>query len=118
VNGFTATFPKVQFIVTTHSPLICRAAERGSIWKLAALGSEEDAEEIKGEAKNKLLYGDILQAMGTELFGSEAPQSPKSLEMEEELSSLESKELVQKLSKGRKKAPQGFTSHFLSHDKN
>ena len=31
---FTKYFPKVQFIVTTHSPIICRAAVKGSIWKL------------------------------------------------------------------------------------
>jgi predicted ATP-binding protein involved in virulence len=96
-------FPKVQFIVTTHSPLICRAAERGSIWKLPALGSGGQAEEITGEAKNKLVYGDILQALGTELFGTEAPQSSKGIEMEEELSTLESKEIVQKLSKEERK---------------
>ncbi len=35
---FTRYFPQLQFIVTTHSPLVCRAAEKGSIWRLAKPG--------------------------------------------------------------------------------
>ncbi|NJL59344.1 MAG: AAA family ATPase [Desulfobacteraceae bacterium] len=50
---FTKFFPNIQFIVTTHSPLICRACEKGSIWRLASPGSGETSEEITGIAKKK-----------------------------------------------------------------
>lgn len=66
---FTSYFPKMQFIVTTHSPLICRAAEKGSIWRLPAPGSEDAPQEVTGLDRKRLIYGDILDAYGTELFG-------------------------------------------------
>jgi len=69
---FTKYFPKVQFIVTTHSPIICRAADNGSIWKLENDNEENEAIEITGVEKNRLVYGNILEAMGTEAFGSVA----------------------------------------------
>lgn len=66
---FTQYFPKLQFIVTTHSPLICRACENGSIWRLAAPGSKQKSGLVVGEDKDKLIYGDILDAFDTEVFG-------------------------------------------------
>lgn len=66
---FTKFFPKIQFIVTTHSPLICRASINGTIWRLAAPGSENVSGEITGTDKNRLIYGNILDAYGTEVFG-------------------------------------------------
>lgn len=66
---FTKYFPNIQFIVTTHSPLVCRACEKGSIWRLAAPGSGEESGEITGIARKRLIYGNILDAYGTEAFG-------------------------------------------------
>jgi hypothetical protein len=66
---FTKFFPKIQFIVTTHSPLICRASINGTIWRLAAPGSKNVSGEITGTDKNRLIYGNILDAYGTEVFG-------------------------------------------------
>lgn len=66
---FTQYFPNIQFIVTTHSPLICRACEKGSIWRLAAPDSEIPSGEIVGTERERLIYGNILDAYGTEAFG-------------------------------------------------
>lgn len=66
---FTKYFPDLQFIVTTHSPLVCRACERGSIWRLAAPGSAMESGEITGTDKDRLIYGNILDAYGTDVFG-------------------------------------------------
>ncbi len=71
-SWFTKYFPNIQFIVTTHSPLVCRACNKGSIWRLTAPGSDEKSQEITGIEKERLIYGNILDAYGTELFG----QSP------------------------------------------
>lgn len=59
---FTDCFPKVQFIVTTHSPLICRGAVNGTIWRLAALGSEQTTGLVPDLERKRLIYGDILDA--------------------------------------------------------
>ncbi len=66
---FLRCFPNIQFIVSTHSPIICRAAEKGSIWRFPAPETGREPYEVKGQERNQLIYGDILDAYGTELFG-------------------------------------------------
>ena len=85
---FTKYFPRIQFIVTTHSPLICRAAENGSIWQLAAPGSNLQSGQITGLEKEKLVFGNILEAYGTEAFGASPVRSAKSHEKLERLGEL------------------------------
>ena len=62
-------FPRVQFIVTTHSPIICRSAEKGSIWRLPTPGSDDEARQIIGQDRVRLFHGSVLDAYDTELFG-------------------------------------------------
>lgn len=38
---FREHFPRLQFIVTTHSPLVCQAATEGTIFRLPRPGTEE-----------------------------------------------------------------------------
>ena len=83
---FLKYFPKIQFIVTTHSPLICRAAEKGSIWQLSIGEDLNTAKEVLDNDKKYLLYGNILDAYGTTLFGKEPVQ--RSPETEKELMEL------------------------------
>ncbi|MFZ4813323.1 MAG: AAA family ATPase [Phototrophicaceae bacterium] len=78
---FTEHFPNVQFIVTTHSPLVCQAAVKGSIWRLPAPGSgkvgyrvDKDNPETAEEWK-RLVYGNILEAYSTDLFGEHIDRS-------------------------------------------
>ncbi len=68
-DWFIKYFPNIQFIVTSHSPLVCRACENGSIWRLSSPGSGSKSEEITGNDKNKLIFGNVLDAYGTEVFG-------------------------------------------------
>jgi hypothetical protein len=85
---FTQYFPQLQFIVTTHSPLVCRAAEKGSIWRLAKPGTDSEAQEITGIEKDRLVYGNILDAYGTELFGKNTVRSTQSNKKLERLGRL------------------------------
>lgn len=85
---FTKVFPKIQFIVTTHSPLICRAAETGTIWRLRAPGTDQVSAEVLGIDRERLLFGDLLDAYGTELFGNNVTQSESGQELSAELASL------------------------------
>lgn len=85
---FTQYFPNIQFIVTTHSPLICRACEKGSIWRLAAPDSEIPSGEIVGVERERLIFGNILDAYGTEAFGQSPVRSEKSNEMLQKLGEL------------------------------
>lgn len=88
---FTRCFPDLQFIVTTHSPIICRNAT--SVWRLGNPGTDEDAGRIEGVALNRLIHGSILDAYGTEFFGRDVSRSEDSKEMMQELASLNRKAL-------------------------
>lgn len=91
---FAKYFPQLQFIVTTHSPLVCRACERGSIWRLAAPGSEEKSGEITGTERDRLIFGNVLDAYGTEVFGANVTINPESVEKKEELVELNKKKMA------------------------
>lgn len=91
---FTKYFPNLQFIVTTHNPIICRAAEKGSIWRLSAPGSGKPTQRVKGIALKRLIYGNILEAYDTELFGENTTSSPKTTEMLEQLARLNKKSIM------------------------
>lgn len=85
---FTTYFPNIQFIVTTHSPLICRAAKNGTIWKLELADSKLSSRQIVNEEYDRLVYGNILEAMGTELFGENNARSKESSEKLDKLARL------------------------------
>lgn len=81
-DWFLTHFPKIQFICTTHSPLICRACgqDKGQIWKLEF--SEENGSQtnkLEDIAHDRLIFGNILDAYGTEVFGRVAvsPETQK-----------------------------------------
>jgi energy-coupling factor transporter ATP-binding protein EcfA2 len=89
---FREHFPKVQFIVTTHSPIICQAADPGSVYLLPRPGTDEKGRFIRGDELKRLLYGSILDAYGTEVFGDGITRSAKSRELLDELAALNVKE--------------------------
>lgn len=62
-DWFLTRFPETQFLVTTHSPIICRAARRGSVWLLPAPGTGDDPRRIEGTALARLLDGDVSEAL-------------------------------------------------------
>ena len=90
-DWFVERFPKTQFFVTTHSPIICRAARRGSVWLLPAPGSGEEGRRVTGTELERLIDGNILDAYGTELFGEEVTRSEQSKMKLERLARLNRK---------------------------
>lgn len=88
---FTRCFPMVQFIVTTHSPIICRSAS--SVWSLPEPGTDEMAKRVEGIELNRLIHGSILDAYGTEFFGRDVARSEDSKELLSELAQLNRKAL-------------------------
>lgn len=88
---FLKYFPALQFIVTTHSPLVCRACEKGSIWRLAAPGSDQVSGEITGDERDRLIYGNVLDAYGTEVFGEDVSQSQKGQKLTSRVAELNKK---------------------------
>lgn len=93
-DWFIKYFPKIQFIVTSHSPLVCRACENGSIWRLSSPGSDLKSEEITGNDKNKLIFGNVLDAYGTEVFGKSITISEQGNEKRNRLGELNIKSIM------------------------
>ncbi len=96
---FREHFPNIQFIVTTHSPLVCQAAEHGTVWRLPKPGSGEKAEQVTGVDLDRLLYGDVLDAYGTELFGENVGRSEAGQKKMQRLAELNAREVNLGLSK-------------------
>jgi hypothetical protein len=87
---FTKHFPNIQFIVTTHSPLVCQASVKGSIFRLPTPGTSEKGGMIERGSENwkRLVYGDILEAYSTDLFGENIERSDVAQEIIDEISAL------------------------------
>ncbi len=99
---FCDHFPQIQFIVTTHSPLVCQSAHKGSIFRLPRPGSGEQPAMITGIERDRLLYGNVLDAYGTGAFGDVATRSDEALKLLERLAVLNQKELTDRLSRAER----------------
>lgn len=77
-SWLTKHFPKIQFIVTTHSPLICQSATKGSVCVLPSHDDSMKGIRLHGEQYNKLVFGDVLDALGSNAFGIESSRSDES----------------------------------------
>lgn len=95
----TKHFPRVQFIVSSHSPFVCQSATHGSIWRLPRPGDEDDeGERIQDTQLERLLYGNILEALSSGAFGYEVNRSDNAAEMLQELAGLNTKAMFEPLS--------------------
>lgn len=118
---FRTHFPKMQFIVTTHSPLVCQAAEVGTVWRLPRPGTDEEARQVTGVELDRLIFGNVLDAYGTGLFGEDVSRSEKSKQRLERLAALNLKEMRKGLSAAERKEQAALrasqpTSAMMVHD--
>lgn len=68
-------FPKVQFIVSSHSPYICQAADVGGLIRLPAPGEDKNAEHVSQELHKRIVRGTADDAALSELFGLDSTRS-------------------------------------------
>ena len=94
---FCKHFPNIQFIVSTHSPIICQAATQGTIYRLPKPGSNDTGQMITGQNRDRLLYGNVLDAYGTELFGENVTRSEISQQKQTRLAQLNQKARYEQL---------------------
>ncbi|MDI2125173.1 AAA family ATPase [Yinghuangia seranimata] len=93
-SWLTAHFPAVQFIVTTHSPYICQAADPGGLIRLA--GPDEDAPPrvVDDEVYRRVVFGSGDDAALSEVFGLESPYSERGEDLRRRLAGLEEQVLA------------------------
>lgn len=109
---FRQHFPNMQFIVTTHSPLVCQAANVGTVYRLPNPGTAETGGMITGVELERLLYGDILEAYSTEAFGSSATRSEEGQRRLDRLKELNYKEIMSDLSTLERKEQEQLRANF------
>ncbi|MGB1013490.1 MAG: AAA family ATPase [Nannocystaceae bacterium] len=85
---FRQRFPLIQFIVTTHSPLVCQAADAGSVWQLSKPGEGGGIRKVTGVEYARLVYGNVLDALGTDLFGKDVARSDAAFKKLQRLAQL------------------------------
>ncbi len=115
-DWFLKYFPKIQFIVTTHSPLICRAAEHGTIWKLSSSDDGNVINQIIGIDKDRLVFGNVLDAFETDAFGEDVSRSEVSQKKLEKLAQLNMLQTLGKLDKSKEQELQDLKKIFSTDD--
>ncbi|MFI9576047.1 AAA family ATPase [Microbispora rosea] len=84
-------FPRVQFIVTSHSPYICQAADPGGLIRLPGPEEERPPEVVDEALYHRIVYGSGEDTVLSELFGLESPYSSRAEEQRRYLVALERK---------------------------
>ncbi|QSQ21015.1 AAA family ATPase [Pyxidicoccus parkwayensis] len=82
-------FPNIQFIVTTHSPFVCQAADPKGLIRLPAPGEERTAEHVSDELFRTVVNGTVDEAVLTELFGLDHVHSEESERLRTRVAELE-----------------------------
>lgn len=91
---FKARFPRLQFIVTTHSPLVCRAVgDDDAIFRLRAPDDPEGEtlSKLSDLERDKLRFGSVHKALESEGFGLNLSRPQESMKMLHQLSLLNRK---------------------------
>jgi putative AbiEii toxin of type IV toxin-antitoxin system/AAA ATPase-like protein len=84
-------FPYIQFLVTTHSPIICQAADENGLFVLPEPGSDDLPRALTEEEYKKVIASRPDTILLTSAFGLQNTRSPRAVEGRAELAKLEAK---------------------------
>ncbi|MGC0419556.1 AAA family ATPase [Embleya sp. AB8] len=84
-----AHFPNIQFIVTTHSPYICQAADPGGLIRLPGPNEPGSVEIVSKQLYDRVVFGSGDDAVLSDLFGLDTPYSELAQRKRAELVALE-----------------------------
>ncbi|MBK7000016.1 MAG: AAA family ATPase [Rhodoferax sp.] len=73
-------FPKIQFLVTTHSPIICQAADENGLFVLPEPGGQDKARALTKEEYEKVISSRPDTILMTPAFGLQNTRSPRAVE--------------------------------------
>ncbi|BCY11177.1 AAA family ATPase [Actinoplanes sp. L3-i22] len=84
-------FPRIQFIVTTHSPYICQAADEHGLIHLPGPGEDEPPRILDRARHQRIVHGTGDDAVISELFGLDTPYSEQVVRLRREFTELEAR---------------------------
>ncbi|MBK1785237.1 AAA family ATPase [Prauserella cavernicola] len=83
--------PRIQFIVTTHSPLVCQAADAGRIYHMPTAGSGEPF-KVSHDEYRRIITGKPDEILLTPAFNLPHTRSPRTVRARERRARLVAKE--------------------------
>lgn len=89
-----AHFPNIQFIVTTHSPYICQAADENGLIRLPGPREDRPPHVVGPDLYQRVVFGSGDDAALSELFGLDSPYSRQAERLRRELARLEAKVIL------------------------
>ena len=84
-------FPNIQFLVTTHSPIICQAADPNGLFVLPEPGGEAKPRPLSDEEYKKVIASRPDTILLSPAFGLQNTRSPRAVEGRAKLAKLEGK---------------------------
>ncbi|MDQ3623120.1 MAG: AAA family ATPase [Verrucomicrobiota bacterium] len=100
-------FPNIQFLVTTHSPIICQAADPNGLFVLPEPGSGVEPHALSDEDYRKVISSRPDTILLTPAFGLQNTRSPEAVENRAKYARLQAKKRATgKLTKDEEKLAQ------------
>ncbi|MEW6219832.1 MAG: AAA family ATPase [Thermodesulfobacteriota bacterium] len=84
-------FPKIQFLVTTHSPIICQAADSNGLFVLPEPGGSDAPRPLTREEYQRVISSRPDTILLTPAFGLRNTRSPRAVDGRAEYAKLNSK---------------------------
>ena len=84
-------FPNIQFLVTTHSPIICQAADENGLFHLPEPGSDQKPRALSKEEYRRVIASRPDTILRTAAFGMENTRSPRAVAARSEYAKLMAK---------------------------
>lgn len=84
-------FSNIQFLVTTHSPIICQAADPGGLFVLPEPGSGREPRRLSDEEHDKIIAARPDTILLSPAFGLQNTRSPKAVDGRAEYARLQAK---------------------------
>ncbi|AUB80840.1 AAA family ATPase [Candidatus Thiodictyon syntrophicum] len=85
-------FPNIQFLVTTHSPIICQAADPNGLFVLPEPGSSASPRALTEQEYRKVIASRPDTILLTAAFGLQNTRSPRAVEGRATLAGLQAKQ--------------------------
>ena len=85
-------FPNIQFLVTTHSPIICQAADENGLFVLPEPGSDDKPHALTADEYRTVIVSRPDTILLTPAFGLQNTRSPRAVEGRAEYAKLKAKQ--------------------------
>lgn len=109
-------FPNIQFLVTSHSPLVCQAADENGLFVLPEAGGDDEARPLTVEEYNKVIAGRADEILLTPAFGLQNTRSARAVKARADYAKLQAKKRGGGKLSAKEKELEGQLKLFADHD--